>query len=337
MGWRIFLGFVLATALGAATQPAGDEADFSPRVSDPQKVLGSESCAKCHANEVQQWMKTPHYHTFESLHRLPEAKQIVDRLGLRSVKRNDTCIQCHYTQQQAGSRVRAISGVSCESCHGAAAEWITLHNDYGGPNATRDSESAQHREERRALSVAHGMNNPSNLYLLASQCLGCHTVPNENLVNVGGHAAGSQDFELVSWSQGMVRHNFLQTDGVSNAPSSPARLRVMYVVGVMADLEQSLRAVALATEKAGYGVTSAQRAARMKHNLIEIQKQIDDPHVAQALDAVAKVELRLNNGDAIRQTADEVGRAAYLFAQDANGENLAGIDPMLPDPSQYKN
>ena len=61
------------------------------------------------------------------------------------------------------------------------------------------------------------MNNPHNIYLIARQCYDCHTVPNERLVNVGGHLAGSQDFELVAWSQGMVRHNFLRTGGTTNA------------------------------------------------------------------------------------------------------------------------
>ena len=61
------------------------------------------------------------------------------------------------------------------------------------------------------------MRNPVNVYLLAQSCYRCHTVPDERLVNVGGHHAGSLDFELVSWSQGTVRHNFVRTDGKVNA------------------------------------------------------------------------------------------------------------------------
>ena len=152
-----------------------------------------------------------------------------------------------------------------------------MHSDYGGAGITRATESAEHRTKRVNDSVAQGMNNPHNIYLIARQCYDCHTVPNEKLVNVGGHLAGSKDFELVSWSQGMVRHNFVRTGGTSNATLSPEDLRVMYVVGVMTDLEYSLRAVAAATDKATFGVTSAQRAARMKKRLIEIQKATNDP------------------------------------------------------------
>ena len=47
-------------------------------------------------------------------------------------------------------------------------------------------------------------------------------VPEERLVNVGGHTAGSA-FELVSWSQGEVRHNLQKSagkDGVITMPIS---------------------------------------------------------------------------------------------------------------------
>ena len=195
---------------------------------------------------------------FESLHRLPRAKEIADKLGLQSIKRNDVCTQCHYTKQIEDGRERVVAGVSCESCHGGARDWVALHNDYGGPGVTKASESAEHRAKRVADSVAQGMNNPHNIYLIARQCYDCHTVPNEKLVNVGGHLAGSQDFELVAWSQGMVRHNFLRGGGTTNATPSQEELRVMYVVGVMTDLEYSLRATAAATDKSTFGVTSAE-------------------------------------------------------------------------------
>ncbi len=153
----------------------------------------------------------------------------------------------------------------------------------------------------------------------------------------GGHLAGSQDFELVAWSQGMVRHNFLRTGGTSNGLLSPEQLRVMYIVGVLTDLEYSLRATAAATEKAAFGVASARRAARMKMKLHQIQKLINDPLLAPALDAVATVELRLGNSAAIIAAADAVGKAAYEFAEHADGTHLSAIDPMLPRPEQYKN
>jgi hypothetical protein len=281
-------------------------------------------------------MRTSHFATFDTLHRTPEAKQIADRLGLRSIKRNEVCTQCNYTEQKQGERVRVVAGVSCEACHGAAADWIAIHADYGD-GRTKATEAAEHRAERLQDSIARGMNNPHNIYLIARQCYDCHTVPDEAVVNVGRHLAGSQDFELVAWSQGAVRHNFVQTGGTTNGVLSPAELRVMYVVGVMTDLEYSLRAVAAATQKATFGISNAQRAARMKKRLHEIQNIVNEPLLERALAAVSTVEMRLGNGPAIAAAADTVGKTAYKFATEADGNQFSTLDPLLPQPSQYKN
>jgi hypothetical protein len=320
-----------------ASPLVADEAAFGPTPPDPAKVVGSDQCAKCHQQEVDAWLRTTHFATFDALHRTPEAKAIAERLGLRSIKRNETCTKCHYTQQEQGGRLRVIAGVACESCHGAAANWLASHADYGGANGTKDMESPEHRETRVRESIARGMNNPHNVYLIARECYNCHTVPDESLVNVGGHAAGSNDFEFVAWSQGNVRHNFLRTGGTVNAQSTPAELRVMYVVGVMTDLEYSLRAVAAATAKAPYGVASAERAVRMKRKLLEIQGLVHDPLIETAVAAVSTVELRLNNRTAILTAANEIGKTALKFAEDANGRELSAVDPLLPKPSSYKN
>lgn len=317
------LGLLAATA-GSAPQP--------PRP-NPAKVAGHDSCARCHQQEIKQWQQTPHYRTFDVLHRAPEAKAIADRLGLRSVKRNDTCVQCHYTRQEVRGRERVVAGISCESCHGAAADWLEMHADYGG--ATKESESPEHKRQRRQASIAAGMNNPSNVYLIARQCLGCHTTPDEKLVNVGGHAAGTPDFELVAWSQGMVRHNF-QRDGGENAPSSLARVRVMYVVGALADLEYSLRAVAKATTADRFGTAAATRAAKVKRRLWDIQRKLDLPLLAEALDEVSKLQLKLGNSQQITSAADRVSDVATRFAETVRGEELTAIDSLLPAPSTYK-
>jgi hypothetical protein len=308
-----------------------------PPLRDPAKIIGSDQCAKCHQAEIQQWMNTPHFATYESLHRLPRAKEIADKLGLQSIKRNDVCTQCHYTKQIEDGRERVVAGVSCESCHGGARDWVALHNDYGGPGITKASESAEHREKRVADSVAKGMNNPHNIYLIARQCFDCHTVPNEKLVNVGGHLAGSKDFELVPWSQGMVRHNFVRGGGTTNATLSQEELRVMYVVGVLTDLEFSLRATAAATDKSTFGVTSAKRAARMKKKLLELQKLTNEPLLNSALKSLDTVELRLGNNTAIVAAADSIGNAAKQFAEKVDGKQLAALDRLVPRPDQYKN
>jgi hypothetical protein len=134
----------------------------------------------------------------------------------------------------------------------------------------------------------------------------------------------------------MVRHNFLRGGGTTNATLSQDELRVMYVVGVLTDLEYSLRATAAATEKSTFGVTSAKRAARMKKKLFEIQKLANDPLLNSAVEAVDTVELRLGNNSAIVAAADSVGKAAKEFAENADGKQMATIDSFLPRQDQYK-
>jgi len=306
-----------------------------PEQCDPKKVLTAAECAKCHAPETEVWKGTPHFRTFDALHRTARAKEIAAKMGVSSIKRSEVCAGCHYTQQDQDGTLKTVSGISCESCHGAARDWIVLHNNYGGSGVTRLQETAEHRQQRLRSSIEAGMRNPTNLYLVARSCLACHTAPNEKLINVGGHSAGSADFNLVAWSQGKVRHNFL-TSGGRNAPSPPERLRVMYVVGLVADLEFSTRATGEATEKAKYGLTAAQRAVDAALKLNDIQQQLQHPLLAEVIDAFAQAELRTNNADALNAVADRICQAGTLLADQLDGSQLGFLDAQLPPPSTYK-
>ena len=238
------------------------------------------------------------------------------------------------TARQDEGRLKTISGISCESCHGAAKDWFTLHNDYG-VGMTKDRESREHRDQRRDQSIAAGMRNPANLYLIARSCLGCHTVPDEKLVNVGGHTAGSAGFSLVAWSQGKVKHNFLSHGG-RNAVSSPERLRVMYVIGLVADLEFSTRATAGATSRSKYGLTVANRAVAVALKLQEIQGTLQHPLLGQVLVAFAEAELRTNNAEQLDAIADRIRQAGTQLAEQLDGQQLGFLDPQLPPPSTYQ-
>jgi hypothetical protein len=110
----------------------------------------------------------------------------------------------------------------------------------------------------------------------------------------------------------------------------------MYVVGVMADLEASLRATAKATVKAPFGIASARRAVGLKQKLNVLSETIDDPNIQQALDAALHAPLKLNQSENLLAAADAIGDAAYEFAENADGNELAALDPMIPTPDQYK-
>jgi Cytochrome c554 and c-prime len=333
-----WIAALLSAALAASAVRAESPDNPHRLPLDPKQVLGHEACEKCHASEVATWKKTPHSMTFLALHQKKEAADIAKRLGLSSIKRGQVCIECHYTPQATAesAQAKAISGVSCESCHGAARKWVKLHSDYGGPTATKDQESEPHKAQRISGSIAAGMKNPHNLYLVAQSCFRCHTVPHENLVNVGKHKAGTENFELVAWSQGLVRHNFLESNGKVNRPLSDERLRVMYVVGQIADLEFSLRATAEATEKAPYGITSAQRSDRAAKRLMELQAKINNPIIGQILDAYQGVKLKLNNREPLLDCAVKIEVLGVRFADETSGNDLAAVQPLLPSVEKYK-
>jgi hypothetical protein len=333
------LAALLSAGLGMTytNSPKVDPRDRVWQVAiDPHKVLGAQSCEKCHAPEIQTWKRTPHHETFLTLHRKPEAQQIASKLGIANFKADSNCIQCHYTMDQVGDQLEAIAGVSCESCHGPSQDWIAVHNDYGGPNVTKAQETPEHRAVRFSKSIELGMRNPVNVYLLAQSCYRCHTVPDEKLVNVGGHNAGSLDFELVSWSQGTVRHNFVRTDGKVNAEETQGRLRSMFVAGMIADLEFSMRATSMATEKAAFGITSAQRTARAIERLKSAQSKLNQPILDEVLKIASGVALKLNNKAQLENAATAIHDLGVRFGATVRGDELAAIESFIPPKDKWK-
>ena len=275
---------------------------------DSSKLVGPGKCTDCHKSEASAWQEMKHYKTFDDLHRRPAAKEIAAKLEIINIKTESTCMQCHYTVNDTG---RAVAGVSCESCHGAAADWITVHNEKG----------------RRADAVAQGFISPSNIYQLAVNCYSCHTVPNEKLVNVGGHQAGSA-IELVSWVQGEVRHHF--KSGTTNADATPERKRMLYLVGRVVDLEFSLRGVANATEKATYAVSMARRAKAARAEIQKILDVLPRDEVKAVAAAADGVALKLNNKEPIMAAVQTISDLGRKISDTYKGEELAALDALIP-------
>ncbi len=151
LDWMRGLRGCLCAVVLLATPPA--------LAQDPASIIGAEDqnqgCITCHALEVEAWQTTRHFATFKDRHRSEEAKKILGALGIRSMKRAEDCNQCHYTSQESAGRVRAISGVSCESCHGAGRPWIEVHQKIGGDPEPRPSNGAPARA-RAPPSVRRG-------------------------------------------------------------------------------------------------------------------------------------------------------------------------------------
>ena len=240
---------MLVLILSATSQAAPEVAPGVGLHMDPAKVVGEAKCAECHKSENTAWQHTHHFTTFAALPKEKRAKEISEAMGLQGgIRRNGLCLNCHFTVAERDGAATPVSGVSCESCHGAAKNWLTIHNDYGA-GMKRETETAEHKTKRHADADAAGMVRIDRVGLIAANCFSCHTVPNQELVNKGGHKAGS-DFELVSWSQGEVRHNYV-LDQSKNAELTAAQKRVLYVAGQMTDLEYSLRGAQKITGEGG--------------------------------------------------------------------------------------
>lgn len=300
---------------------------------DPAKVVGPDACGECHKASVASWKNTHHFSTFKDLPRKKEARDIAKAMGLKRIKAGSDCLTCHFTSAMEDGEPKPIAGIACESCHGAGKDWINVHSDYGGKGVTAETEDPAHKAERYAKSEAAGMIRPKDLYAVAQNCYSCHTVPNEKLVNTGGHAAGS-DFELVAWSQGEVRHNVWYTK--ENEEASTQRKRMMFIVGKALDLEFALRGVAKATQKANYAVAMAKRADRARKVMAELTKIVDAPEVKEMAELGAQAELKLNNEAQLTDLANKVQAVAKKFAANHDGSAFGALDKFLPGPDKYK-
>jgi hypothetical protein len=327
---RAVLKFAVLLVLGFGVSAGAQNLDFVQE--DPAAIVTAESCGECHIAEAEVWKKSPHATGFKTLHRKKNAADIAERMGFSLIKRDSLCLSCHFTTTVKNGQLRAVAGVSCESCHGAGREWIDIHNNYG-KGFDYKTESPEHRKERIARSRAAGMRRPSDLYGVATSCYGCHTVPQERLVNVGRHSIGSAGFELVEWSQGIIRHNFLRSflegDGTENAEISPQRRRLLYVVGRAVDFEYSLRGVAAATEEGVYLKAMQRRLRNASRELRAIQRRGDLPEIVAMLNSVQGLPVALGRGQEFLAAADKVGKAARLFLEQHDGGQLANLDPLV--------
>ena len=226
------------------------------------KVVGTTqaNCKQCHPSEVAHWEKTTHFRSLNRLQYAGNSKKYADAMGIASstLMTTSLCADCHGTRSLVDGAPQVVSGVSCESCHGAARDWLKSHGEYtegqtfttlSALRAARSDEVAEHRVQRLESTRKAGMIRPEMLHELARNCLQCHVVGNEQLI-AAGHKVAS-NFELLSWLNGEVRHNFFE-DAHTNAAAPSLwqsttgrtpeqRDRLKFVVGGMTQLEVALQ------------------------------------------------------------------------------------------------
>lgn len=333
IGGIAIAGFVGAVGTSEITGVISEEPVLYASGNNPDQISGPDKCAECHPKEAEAWKTTHHHATFIDLPRDEKAREIADKLGIRRIKADSTCLSCHFTVQSA-AEMEPISGISCESCHGAGEAWIDVHSTYA-QGVDRDTETEAQRLHRIEMAVDKGMLSPMDLYAVAENCYQCHTAPNERLVNTGGHPAGS-DFDLVAWSQGEVRHNFNRTDNTINGKADQNTLRVMFVLGKMLDLEYGVRGLAGATDSALFAKAMAQRSDRAMKQLAQINGIVAIPQIDTMLAALERSDLKLNNAEKLNAAAEAIKAAARDFASTNDGSELGDLDKYIPGEDKWK-
>ncbi len=317
LGRLVKIGFVLLCVAGIESSPA------SP---DPWRVTGPEECAECHRVEYRIWEETPHSLTYESMPDSEDGVAIGEKMDLDDVVEAELCQTCHLTLQSEGEDEPAdvIAGVSCDSCHGASVDWNKPH---GKENKTSEEEI-----ELWAAAEAAGLIRPGNVYAFARNCLGCHLVPQEALVNTGGHAAGSK-FNLVTWSQGKIRHNTFYT--VDNNEASAERKRMMAVMGVAAELEIGLKAIAGIEDKDGkYAQALLKRLQKARSTLGNMAAKTGVAQVQAIYAEVEDMNMTLPMDNAI-VTAAVTAIATSAMALSEKGADLGELDALIESWGEY--
>jgi Cytochrome c554 and c-prime len=148
------------------------------------KSLGAASCANssCHGgggekqNQFLVWsLKDFHSQRPAATLTTARAKQIADALDIKDATANARCTVCHAPLHEVpenlrGENFKVSEGVSCESCHGAAENWLRSHTRKDYTHADR---------------TAAGMRDLQNLYVRANTCVACHQNVDADILKAG--------------------------------------------------------------------------------------------------------------------------------------------------------
>ncbi len=142
-------------------------------------VRGTEGC------EYTTWIETdPHRNAYavlfnERSRRIEAAIKQLDDPKRASPEKNDLCLRCHATGtngEKRGPRLSLADGVGCESCHGPAEKWLSLHY-------LPDWKAKSPDEKKRA-----GFAATKDLAVRTEQCAACHV----------GAAGAEVDHDLIA-------------------------------------------------------------------------------------------------------------------------------------------
>ena len=288
---------------------------------NPHDVVSTNTCAECHEEAVDVWKQTKHFATYRNFHKTKEAKEIAIDLGMdpKKIKRADSmCADCHYTKGVKNNRVKPVAGISCQSCHGAANNWVEIHNDYGGPSVTQASESAAHKKQRYTEMHAAGMVYPANLLGLAENCFQCHLIANPDLINKTNHPTSS-DFDLVERSQGNILHS---------PAADESKRGKLAIAGMSAQLIQSLNALAAAKRGNRFGDQMTVTAQHAANNIKSLSQQLNDPDLAAITKELAGLDISAGNPELAKVSQSVSAKAIKLVGVEGSISQRKKLAPV---------
>ena len=159
-------------------------ANISSGAETPPKFLGANSCANssCHGgggakqNQFLVWsLKDFHSQRPAATLTTARSKQIADALEIKDPSASSRCTTCHaplrdVPESLRGENFKVSECVSCESCHGAAENWLRAHTRH---------------DYTRADRTAAGMRDLQNLYVRANTCIACHQNVDADILKAG--------------------------------------------------------------------------------------------------------------------------------------------------------
>jgi len=173
-------------------------------LSYPEKrpgYMGAVGCqtSMCHggagpmSKQFTIWKQAgPHSKSFATL-TTAWSRRIADSLEIENPVQHPDCTSCHAPLAHVEpahlvSPALIREGVSCESCHGPASEWILSH--------TRTDYTHQQR-------VATGLKDQENLYVRADTCVACHQQIDPDILTAGHPKL---EYDLAALQQRLPRH-----------------------------------------------------------------------------------------------------------------------------------
>ena len=274
-------------------------------------------------------------------------KKYAEALGISQadLMKDSVCADCHGTKSVVNGEIRVISGVSCESCHGASGGvdgWLNPHQSYhASKTIPRDQETPEHRKARFDACEKAGKIHTKDISGLASNCYGCHVINNEKLIAAGHKAASA--FEFVSWSEGEIKHNFhldktknadaptLWLDETKSTPEN--RRRMKFVLGAMAQLEATLRKRAEFSNAAVIpqvgGIAAAANGKIAQINGVAGTEETKE--VAKIMTSLLGVLFVPQPTDkkTYTEAADQIAVQAERFSRTHDGSKLSALDTII--------